>query len=156
MDSVNCVSRYLAQQYSKRYGKLPDEMKMHKLMYFAQRESFIQHDEPLFDAVFYGWKYGPVLKEIRRAYAEGVFSSDDPIIVTEYTQGIVNKVLDEYAEKDSWSLSRLTHGETSWKKSRSGVPDEAISDNPMDNKDIQIDAQRIKERRAVLSTYGLG
>ncbi|RGS25727.1 MULTISPECIES: Panacea domain-containing protein [Clostridia] len=48
-----------------------DEMKMHKLMYFSQRESLMYNNEPLFDGVFYGWKYGPVLKEVRSAYMSG-------------------------------------------------------------------------------------
>jgi len=39
----------------------------HKLLYFAQRESIIQTDTPLFDASFYGWRFGPILKEIREA-----------------------------------------------------------------------------------------
>jgi uncharacterized phage-associated protein len=153
-DSVNCVAAYLSQQYFKKHHMFPDEMKLHKLMYFAQRESYVQNDTPLFDAVFYGWKYGPVLKEIRTAYSLGDNFLTGPVCVSDETQNILDRVLDEYAEKDSWSLSRLTHGELSWKNSRTGVPEEANSDNPMKNSDIQLDAQRIKNRRKIISTFG--
>ncbi len=156
MDNVLSVASYLVQQYCARYGRPLDEMKIHKLLYFAQRESFIQFDEPLFDATFFGWKYGPVLKEIRRAYSDGAFSCYNTISVCERTQLVIAKVLGDYAEKDSWSLSRLTHGELSWRKSRAGVPEEASSDYPMDNNDIKLDAARIKERRTLLSNLGLG
>ena len=68
---------------------------------------------------------------------------------------ILEKVLEEYAAKDSWSLSRLTHGEMSWKNSRIGIPEEQNSDNPMKLEDIVADAERIKSRRKMLNELGL-
>ena len=68
---------------------------------------------------------------------------------------ILKKVLEEYAAKDSWSLSRLTHGEISWKNSRIGIPEEQNSDNPMSLEDIVADAERIKSRRKMLNELGL-
>ena len=68
---------------------------------------------------------------------------------------IMNKVFEEYAGKDSWSLSRLTHGEFSWKNSRKGVSDGENSDNPMNLDDIKVDADRIRERREILLKLGL-
>jgi hypothetical protein len=67
----------------------------------------------------------------------------------------MNKVFSEYADKDSWSLSRLTHGEYSWKNSRIGIDDGANSDNPMSLDDIKIDADRIRNRREKLVQLGL-
>lgn len=65
MENVLNIAAYIAQRYYSEYNQQIDEMKLHKLMYLIQRESIIQTGEPLFDATFYGWKYGPVLKEIR-------------------------------------------------------------------------------------------
>ena len=154
MENVMSVAAYLTEQYSSRYSSPIDEMKLHKLLYFAQRESFVQNDCPLFDATFYGWKYGPVLKDIRAAYSCGAFDFSQGSNISEQAKTIVNKVLDEYAARDSWSLSRLTHGEISWKNSREGVPTEANSDYPMKNQDIQTDAQRIAARRKILTELG--
>ena len=67
----------------------------------------------------------------------------------------MDKVFQEYANKDSWSLSRLTHGEISWKNSRKDIPDGANSDNPMCLEDIIKDAERIKQRRIGLANLGL-
>lgn len=75
--------------------------------------------------------------------------------VSEVCEKILDKVFEEYAEKSSWSLSRLTHGETSWKNSRIGIPEESNSDRKIKNDDIKIDANRIKERRMMLSELGL-
>lgn len=67
----------------------------------------------------------------------------------------MDKVFEKYADKDSWSLSRLTHGEIAWKNSRVGVPEGDNSDNPMSLEDIRKDADRIRERREMLSKLGL-
>ena len=74
MENTMCVAKALYDMYYKNNAKAMDEMKMHKLMYFAQRESLIRHNRALFDGVFYGWKYGPVLKEVRTAYKQDAFS----------------------------------------------------------------------------------
>ena len=71
MQKVMDVATYIIKRYQSEYKQPIDEMKLHKLMYFAQRESFVQINEPLFDATFYGWKYGPVLKEVRSASKDG-------------------------------------------------------------------------------------
>ena len=155
MEDLMNVASYIGNRYRAEYGTQIDEMKLHKLLYFSQRESFVQNREPLFHAVFYGWKYGPVLKEIREVYRENAFYSTIPSEVVNRISGVMDKVFEEYAAKDSWSLSRLTHGETAWKNSRKGILDGANSDNPMKLEDIQKDADRIRKRRAMLEQLGL-
>lgn len=154
MEDLMNVASYIYNRYSAEFNSKIDEMKLHKLLYFTQRESLIQNDEPLFDAVFYGWKYGPILKEIREAYRDGAFYKNVPQNVIKRISSIMDKVFEEYAGKDSWSLSRLTHGEYAWKKSRIGVPDGENSDVPMSLEDIRVDAERVRERRKMLSQFG--
>ena len=151
MENVMNIAAYVSNKYLQRI----DEMKLHKLLYFAQRESLIQTGEPLFDAVFYGWKYGPVLKEVRNAYRDGSIDGLIQNDITEESSSILDSVFKEYAGKDSWSLSRLTHGEISWKNSRVGIPETDNSDRPMQIDDIRADADRIKNRREMLSSLGL-
>ena len=95
MVNVNTVASYIFEKYKVEFGTTIDEMKLHKLLYFAQRESIIQTGNPLFDATFRGWKYGPILKEIRESYKNNSFvpvtSSSDinemaPIIDTVFEQ----------------------------------------------------------------------
>lgn len=155
MEKILNVAAYIAQRYFSEYNEQIDEMKLHELMYFAQRESLIQTGEPLFDATFYGWKYGPILKEIRSAYKDGTFGSIEFSNFTKDCSSILNKVFEKYAGKESWSLSRLTHGELSWKNSRIGISEEENSDNPMNFDDIRHDAERIKTRREKLKELGL-
>lgn len=155
MENVMNVAAHIAHRYFSEYGQQIDEMKLHKLMYFAQRESFIQTNEPLFNATFYGWKYGPILKEIRSAYKDGTFPFILPVEFTRDCSVILDRVFTDYSGKESWSLSRLTHGELSWKNSRIGISDEDNSNNPMSIDDIKKDAERIKARRKMLIELGL-
>lgn len=155
MENVMNVAAYITNRYLAEYEQPIDEMKLHKLMYFAQRESFIQTNQPLFDATFYGWKYGPILKEIRSAYKDGTIALAKPQKFNCDPTPLFDRVFEDYAGKDSWSLSRLTHGELSWKNSRLGIPEEANSDNPMSTADIQKDAERIRTRRSMLTQLGL-
>ena len=155
METLMNVASYIFNRYQSTTGEKIDEMKLHKMLYFAQRESFIQKNEPLFEEVFYGWKFGPVLKEIRSAYRDNAFYShvDDDVVLR--IKNIMDKIFEEYASKDSWSLSRLTHGEFAWKNSRRGIPEGANSDFPIDVEDIRKDAERVKFRRECLTTLGL-
>ena len=92
-----------------------DEMKLHKLLYFAQREALIQTGKPLFKANFVGWKFGPVMLKIRKAYKNEQLDDADYQKTGIPYQSIMDRVFNDYAQKDSWSLSRLSHGEFSWK-----------------------------------------
>ncbi|MFR1016923.1 DUF4065 domain-containing protein [Clostridium sp. AF20-7] len=155
MVSVNTAASYIYEKYKSEFGTTIDEMKLHKLLYFAQRESIIQTGNPLFDATFRGWKYGPILKEIRESYKNSSFVPVTSSSDIDEMEPIVDTVFEQYAEKDSWSLSRLTHGEYSWKKSREGIPENINSDKPINVEDIRIDADRVRARRELLEQLGL-
>ena len=116
-----CVARALYDMYFERYGVCMDEMKMHKLMYFSQRESLMSYNVPLFDGTFYGWKYGPVLKEVRSEYKFETYFSSVVGGVSGTTQKLLKEVLDRYGSLSSWKLSNLSHEEFSWKKARAGL-----------------------------------
>lgn len=149
------VASYICTRYEDENGKAIDEMKLQRLLYLAQRESIIQNGEPLFDRVFYGWRFGPLLKEIHLTFKEHTLTEAVSSDIVDRMSPILDKVFTQYSHKDSWSLSRLTQGELSWKNSRAGVPDDANMGNPMKLEDIREDALRIKDRREMLSYLGL-
>ena len=76
MKDMMTVAAYIYGRYQREYNEKIDEMKLQKLMYFAQRESLIRTGEPLFEGDFYGWRFGPVLKELRTPYKDESFSPD--------------------------------------------------------------------------------
>lgn len=63
MEKTLSVAKYLYDSYSEYFGHLMEQMKMHKLMYFVQRESLMYHKELLFEEPF--WGGGMVLFYVR-------------------------------------------------------------------------------------------
>lgn len=151
MEKLRDVASYISTRYQKEFGKRIGEMKLHKLLYFAQRESLVQLDIPLFAEKFEAWKYGPVLVPVRHLYNDRLLDATMPEKSVKKFSNVFDKVFLQYAVKDSWSLSALTHGEYSWRHARQGVPDGENCTKEMDLDDIRKDAQRIKIRRYMLS-----
>ena len=56
MERILDVAQYIYDEYKRQSGEVIDEMKLHKLLYFAQRESLAITNEPLFEGDFEGWK----------------------------------------------------------------------------------------------------
>lgn len=150
MEKLIDVASYIVNRYQEEYKEKIDEMKLHKLLYFAQRESYIMNNSPLFQEQFLGWKYGPVLRDVRNMYRDNSFKRVVSNDCVERIKPIIDEVFNRYADKDSWSLSRLTHGELSWMNARKDIPDGENGFNKIENSDIQLDAQRIKERREAI------
>lgn len=153
MIKVIDAAKYIASKYKAIYGEEISEMKLHKLLYFAQREALIASDTPLFLEIFEGWRFGPVIPSIRHSFNS--ICNADQIVLDKFSETILNNTLLRYGNKDPWSLSRLSHGEYSWQKSREGVSEYQNSHREILIENIRIDAKRIKERRKMLAELGI-
>lgn len=65
MERIVDVAQYVYKYYLKETDEKIDEMKLHKLLYFVQRESYVLLGKPMFNEDFEGWIHGPVSKEVR-------------------------------------------------------------------------------------------
>lgn len=143
------AASYISLRYLNEKGVKIDEMKLHKLLYFAQRESIIINNEPMFEEQFVAWKYGPVMLCVRDAYRLGKLNDSIPDEEKECQEKVFDSVIKRYAEKPSWSLSTLTHGEYSWQVARKGLSPDVNGHNLISVEDIRKDAERIKLRRVL-------
>ena len=150
IDAID-AAKYVASSYQKRFKEPISEMKLHKLLYFAQRESLVRSNKAMFDAQFQGWRFGPVIPEVRREYHNILFNS--PLWMDQNNKDILDYVIDKYGCKDAWSLSRLTHGEYSWINSRRGIGEYENSARIISIDDIRVDAERIRNRRELLNMF---
>lgn len=151
MIEVKKVASYIFNRYKKEFDEKVSEMKLHKLLYFTQRESLIQKGEPMFEEEFLAWRYGPVLPEIRSCYANNLFNDMPTEDFISDNRSIFDFVFSNYAPKDAWSLSRLTHGEYSWINARGNLFPNQNGNNPLAVEDIRRDAERIKLRRFLIN-----
>lgn len=151
------AAAWIIYRYSDEHsGILIDELKLHILLYFAQRESFILTNEKLFAEPFLGWRYGPVLSSVRKLYKEAntdsVLSRQSFQPEQQADQGILEEVYRRYGNWDSWSLARLSQGENSWKNSRTGLSPREAGNRPIQISDIEKDALFIQKRIAFLES----
>lgn len=147
MKDLKTVASYLATRYRAEYGEKIDEMKLQKLTYLAQRESLVRTDEPLFDAEIQGWRLGPVIPDLRTYYKEETLTEVRPEELSDEERAALDAVFDEYADRESLSLSRMTHGEICWRKSRKGIRPNESSNVTIPLDDIRMDAFRIQGLR---------
>lgn len=147
MEDVVKVASYICQRYLRQFGRRIDEMKLHKLLYFTQRESIIQTGEPIFEECFEAWKYGPVLVPIRQLYKDNALHEPLSDSAEAQYKFVFDSVFDSYALKDSWSLSSITHGEYAWRQARQKVGIDGKGHELMRTDDIRKDAERVKQRR---------
>ena len=151
MERVLDVAAYLFDKYKEVSGTRIDEMKLHKLLYFAQRQSLAVFGSPLFIEPFQAWKYGPVCVDVRSNYTEdgiiGGIRSDIPDVMSR----LLDEILLFYGSFESWKLSQMTHDETSWKNARVGLNPDAYGSELIKIEDIQKDAVRSLETNTAFS-----
>jgi uncharacterized phage-associated protein len=109
-------------------------MKLQKLLYYAQGTFLALTDEPLFQDDIRKWKFGSVVPSIWRKYKS---FDDQPITeectapeVTETESFLLHKVCEPFAVHSAWQLSEMTHQERSWKiaQSQSVIKNDTIKD----------------------------
>lgn len=102
------IASYVSYRYRRKFEKPIDQMKLHQLLYLLQREYLTRTGDVLFKEAFYGWKYGPVLNSVRKAWRTnylppfGTDISSDEIIVN-----AVTFILDGFGHIESWTLSKM-------------------------------------------------
>ena len=142
MAELLSVAKCLNDLHTEKHGFSMDEMKMHKMMYFSQRESLMIYGTPLFDGDFEAWKYGPVLLDVRYQYFNRFPFSSIVGNVSSGTKKLLSIVLERYGSISSWTLSSISHNEISWKLSRKGLDSSDNGNNIMLKEAIRLDAER--------------
>ena len=143
MEKIINVAQYIFNEYKRVTEEIIDEMKLQKLLYFSQRETFAILNQPLFNEVFEGWKYGPVSREVRTVFTEDGINTQTEDIKSE-SKYIINNIIQEYGALASWKLSALTHKETSWLNSRKGLKKEENGNVKIKMEDIREDAKKVR------------
>ena len=152
MEKVINIANYIVQRYKEVSKCSLDELKLHKLLYFVQRETIAITGEPAFNEVLEGWKYGPVSKDVRHVYLNSEIIVDTDEISPEMKY-IVNNVIEEYGALEPWKLVELSHREISWLNSRKGFTPEENGNVPLKLSDIIEDAKKVRPYDYVWDMY---
>lgn len=151
MSKTLAAAKYLNGLNVRRHGCGMDEMKMHKMMYFSQRESLMDTDNPLFEESFEAWKFGPVLRCVRNEYKKHshMFEKVD-VKLTKEERNLLSSVFQRYDLFDAWDLSSLSHEEFSWRQARKG-----LAPNENGNRKLSLQAMKVDAKREMLRRKGV-
>ena len=95
-------------------------LKLQKLLYYAQGYYLAKKNEPLFSDDFLAWEHGPVIRKIYNQYkkngSNGIkYNEDFKKDIDEETERILEEVYNEYVQYTAWKLRNMTHEEKPWK-----------------------------------------
>lgn len=137
VDCINIARYFIVRAYEEGIEAEITNMKVQKLLYYAQCLHLALYNEPLFNEVIQAWRYGPVCPPVYKFYSD--FEANQlPIPSTEFLLKIPNdqkRLLEEVWEYfggyNAYRLSGMTHLEFPWKKARKGLLPEARSTEPI-------------------------
>lgn len=152
MERILDVAQFIFDEYQRVSGERIDEMKLHKLLYLSQRESFAILGQPLFRENMEGWKYGPVSVDVRMRFGKDGIEADTQEVDLNSIYILKNVIL-EYGQIASWKLSELTHRETSWLNARKGLKPNENGNQVLLLEDIRKDAEKVRPYDHVWDMY---
>ena len=95
-------------------------LKLQKLLYYAQGCFLAATDSPLFDDHIVAWQHGPVVESVYHKYkengAKGIpFDEDfDFALFSEAENNLLTEVYDVFGQYSAWKLRNMTHNESPW------------------------------------------
>lgn len=95
-------------------------LKLQKLLYYAQGYYLARKNDPLFKEDFIAWEHGPVIRKVYDEYkkngAKGIeYNEDFNISIDKETEIILNEVYEKFGQFSAWKLRDMTHQEMPWK-----------------------------------------
>lgn len=153
VEKILNVAKYIVDTYKKISGSPIDEMKLHKLLYFSQRESLALTGKVMFEEYFEGWKYGPVNRTVRMAFTGEDMRVKEYQNISYEAQYIVNNIIQQYGSYEPWKLSMISHNEYSWRQARKGMADNENGSQMIKVEDILEDAKKIRPYDSIYDMY---
>lgn len=115
------VAEYFLAQADDEAGDLISNLKLQKLLYYAQGFFLAVYDEPLFNDTIEAWTHGPVVPSVYHTfknYGSGGIGPPQNIDFSLYddrTAALLDEVYAVYGQYSAWKLRNMTHEEPPWK-----------------------------------------
>ena len=127
------VADYFLAQVDEECGDSISNLKLQKLLYYAQGFHLAIFDSPLFDDEITAWQHGPVVRSLYRQYKDygaGALPIPEDVDFSIYTNE-VKELLDEissiFGQFSAWKLSSMTHNEPPWEDAYALAANSTIS-----------------------------
>lgn len=109
-----------------QHGSFISNLKLQKLLYYAQAWHLAVFDRPLFREQLEAWVHGPVVPSVyRRFRSYGFRNIDDEVrapILAQDTIQFLQELAEGYLGIDAYALELMTHREDPWRNARGNIP----------------------------------
>ena len=121
---LNCyqVADYFLAQTNEDEGDLISNLKLQKLMYYAQGLHLALHDSPIFPERIEAWRHGPVVPDLyhkNKDIGAGALPKPKDVdfsVYDEQTRSILDEVYSVFGQFSAWKLANMTHEEEPWRE----------------------------------------
>lgn len=112
--------------YFHDIGEEITNLKIQKLIYYAQGWFLGIHGEPLFSDELEAWRHGPVQPEVYQRFKDFKFNPiteepDCPAFSEKRIRKILDYIIDRYGCYSPFELKKMTHKEQPWIDARRGL-----------------------------------
>ena len=134
------VADYLID-FANEAGELITNLKLQKLLYYAQGYYLAIEGKELFEDEIEAWVHGPVIPNVYRQYKDfrwqPINKEVDAPTLSKNVAGFLNLIIETFLPIDAYKLERMTHKESPWIKARRGLPPNAICQNTIKLADMK-------------------
>jgi uncharacterized phage-associated protein len=111
-------------------GSFISNLKLQKLVYYAQAWHLGLYGRPLIEQDFEAWVHGPVIPSLYQKYKsfgwQPILEDTLPELPSEVEKHL-EEVAEEYFACDAYELEQMTHTEEPWMLARKNLPPDAPS-----------------------------
>ena|ERR1700674_2845345 len=112
--------------FSREVGDPLTNLKLQKLLFYAQGWYLALCDKPLFDERIEAWPHGPVVPPVYGAFKKwGWAPIGDEIVPIELSKEVkthLDEIMRVFGGYTAYSLEQMTHSEKPWIDARGGLP----------------------------------
>ncbi len=105
-------------------GDVLTNLKIQKLVYYAQGFSLAINNRPLFKEDILAWAHGPVVRELYDLYkvngASPIDVPDEDVKMSQEDLELISEVNKVYGQFSAWKLRDMTHQGAPWKETSQG------------------------------------
>jgi uncharacterized phage-associated protein len=126
------VARWFLNHADREAGEALTQLKLQKLVYYADAWFLANFDKPMISDEFEAWAHGPAIRSLYAKYREAGWDSLPPEtgpMPPEEVNKFLTSVYEEYGQYSAKKLEEMTHNELPWKDARSGLRPEEASRN---------------------------
>lgn len=142
MKSAVDVARYFLCRVDREVGDTISNLKLQKLVYYAQAWSLVFRNKPFYYQDIEAWVSGPVVRDVWNEYKDYQYGDIPPpddldVEFEEDEIEVLEEVWDVYGELSAKHLRDLTHSETPWINARKGLEPAEKSANKIDMEEMK-------------------